>query len=75
MGTGPMGTEGLQWVKGGVKFKRHRHARYFFTRQRKDHVRKSIKTVSVQVGSGYHVVVLTLDTNQVRTSCTSWRVV
>ena len=48
MGTGPMGstTHGqyeLQWVEGRAKFIRHRYVSYFFTRQRKDHVKTSLK--------------------------------
>ena len=56
MGTGPMGSEELQWVEGRAKFMRHRYVSYFFVRQRKDHVKK-VQMVSVQEGSGYWVVV------------------
>ena len=39
MGTGPMGSEELQWVEGRAKFIRHRYVSYFFTRQRKDNAK------------------------------------
>ena len=41
--TGPMGSEELQGVEGRAKFVRHRYVSYFFTRQRKDDVKKSLK--------------------------------
>ena len=57
MGTGTMGSKELKWVEGRTKFIRHRYVSYFFTRKRKDHFKKVVKMVSVQVGSGYRVVV------------------
>ena len=56
MGTGPMGSEELQCVEGRAKFIRHRYVSYLFPRQWKDHGKKIIKMVSVQVRSGYWVV-------------------
>ena len=41
-GTGPMGSEEM-WFEGRAKFVRHRFVSYFFTRQRKDHVKKLLK--------------------------------
>ena len=42
-GTEPIGSEELQWVEGRAKFIRHGYVSYFFTRQRKDHVKKPLK--------------------------------
>ena len=44
MGTGPVGSEELQrCVEDRAKFIRHGYVSYFFTRQRKDYVTKSLK--------------------------------
>lgn len=54
-GTGPMGSKSCSVLRVRAKFMRHRYVSAFFTRQRKDD-EKIIKMVSVQVGSGYWVV-------------------
>ena len=55
MGTGPMGSKSCNGLRVRAKFIRHGYVSYFFTEQRKDH-EKIVKMISVQVGSGYWVV-------------------
>ena len=56
MGTGPMGSKSCNVLRVRAKFIRHRYVSYLFTRQRKEYAKTVIKMVSVQVGSGYWVV-------------------
>ena len=71
MGTGPVGSEELQTrVEGTAKFIRRRYVSSLFPGQRKDHVKKVAKMVSVQGASGYRVVLelwIRIRSDQIRT--------